>query len=150
VNFVVVKPETAGYPVSFRPITCRFDTWLGDDIVRAHPLLLVTSRLSQALQRLSGNSGFSLALIKVSSSPFFRREHPGRRLPRFWRMVVNGEPGKDDMGMLADHSLVVSLRVVQTLLGFSMREATMYQYRPQPGAPPRTVEKRRRLSRGGE
>jgi hypothetical protein len=67
VNFVVVKPETAGYPVSFPPITCRFDTWL-----------------------------------------------------------------------------------VQTLLGFCMREATMYQYRPQPGAPPRTVEKRRRLSRGGE
>jgi hypothetical protein len=86
---MVVKPETAGYPVSFQPITCR-------------------------------------------------------------RMVVNGEPGKDDMGTLPDHSLVVSLRVVQTLLDFSMRAATMYQYRPQPGAPPRTVEKRRRLPRGGE
>jgi len=73
-NFVIVRPETAGYPVSFQPIACRFDTWLGDDIVRAHPLLL----------------------------------------------------------------------------GLSMREATMCQYRPRPGAPPGAAERRRVLPHGGD
>jgi hypothetical protein len=38
------------------------------------------------------------------------------------------------MGTLADHSLIVSLRVVQTLLAFSLREAAMFQYRPTPGS----------------
>jgi hypothetical protein len=129
---MILKPETTGYPVSFEPVACRFDTWLGDDIVRAHPLLLVTSRLRRSLLRLPNASGFSFDPVRVSTSPFFRQGTPGRRLPRFWHLVVHGRPGNDDMATLADHSLVVSLRVVQTLLAFSLREAAMFQYRPTP------------------
>jgi hypothetical protein len=145
-HFMVLKPETTGYPMSFEPVACRFDAWLGDDIVRAHPLLLVTSRLRRALLRLPDGTGFSFTPVRVSTSPFFRKDNPDRRLPRFWRLVVDGRPGIDDMGMLADHSLVVSLRVVTMLLGFWVGQATLLQYQPVPG---RRWKEVRRRNEGG-
>ena len=45
-SFFTVEPEASGAPdsqTSGKAVSCIFDTWLGDDLVRAYPCLLYTS-----------------------------------------------------------------------------------------------------------
>ena len=126
-----IRPETAGYATSAvgaPSLLIHFDTWLRDDIVRAHPHVLVTTRLKKALQALKGARGFSIVGVQVTKSPFFLRHSPGRKLPKFWRVVVEGRPGIDDMGLSVDSKLVVSLRTVSVLMRFNIRNAELAQY----------------------
>jgi hypothetical protein len=134
VSFFSVEPEVAGAPASDEHaggVACVFDTWLGDDIVRAHPAVLVTTRAKNALSRLPGPTGFELTKARVTSSRFFRKHSPGRRLPRFWAVEVDGEAGRDDMGLTPSGTLVVSRRVLDVLLGFRIGRAALAQYTVQ-------------------
>jgi hypothetical protein len=130
--FYVVEPEVSGRPAG-REVTsgepvCAFDTWLGDDVVRAHPLLLVSTRLKDALSALGEITGFSWVRAHASRSPFFERHTPDRHLPSFWSVVVHGRPGVDDFGLRRDGSIVASARVVETLGRFALKHATLSQY----------------------
>lgn len=130
-GFFVVVPEVAGGSVS-RParIACVFDTWLGDDLVRVHPLFLVTTPLKRALLALDGPTGFSLARAKASPSRFWRRYGADSRLPNFWCVQTDGVAGRDDIAVTRDGSLVVSRRVFDVLIGFRLGRAVFAQYRP--------------------
>jgi hypothetical protein len=134
--FYVVEPEASGRPVAGLAASgesaCIFDTWLGDDVVRAHPLLLVTTRVKDALSALKGGAGFSVARARVFRSAFFERHHPDRALPEFWVLSVDGSPGVDDLGIGRDGSVIASARVVETLNRFTLRQATLSQYAPIP------------------
>jgi len=147
-GFFVVRPEPAGYRQrrSGDVEVLAFDTWLGDDMVRAHPLLLVTEPLMKALAGLERPTGFSLRRVRSEGSRFFRRHDPGRRLPRFWAVEVSGAPGGDDFGFDTDGSIVASQRVLDVLMRFRIRQATLAQYAPastslapEPDPPRQTV-----------
>jgi hypothetical protein len=131
-GFFVVEPEASGRPDS-TPVgdgpSCVFDTWLGDDVVSAHPLLLVTTSVKDALLELSRPTGFSLVRARATRSPFFERHSPDRPLPTFWSVEAHGRPGVDDLGMGPDGSFVASARVVDALDRFSLKHATLTQYR---------------------
>jgi hypothetical protein len=130
-TYFVVEPETAGAPApggTADAVSCVFDAWLGDELVRAHPFLLATTSLARALLGLPGASGFHVLRAKVSASEFFRTQNPGRRLPPFWALVVDGEPGRDDTGLTADGTLVVSRRVLDALISFAVGRAVFAQY----------------------
>jgi hypothetical protein len=129
VGYFVVDPEGSGRPIgqASEP-SCTFDTWLGDDLVSAHPLLLVTTRLKESLLELSQPTGFSFALARTTRSPFFERHDPDRALPTFWSVRVDGQPGVDDLGMGRGGSLVASSRVVEAMGRFSLKHATLSQY----------------------
>ena len=136
--FVVVKPETAGVALpGGEPPTFQFDIWLGDELVRAHPHFLVTAALRSSLRKLRRHRGYSFDDAAVRPSTFFRRHSPDRRLPHFWQLLVDGRPGVDDMGISDDGSLVVSLRVMETMLRSRVRRASFCQYAP--GAQPATT-----------
>ena len=145
-GFFVVRPEPAGYRQRRSGDTevLAFDTWLGDDMVRAHPLLLVTAPLMKALEALEGPTGFSLRRVRSEGSRFFRRNDSGRRLPRFWAVEVDGTPGVDDFGFDHDGSIVVSQRVLDVLMRFRIRQATLAQFAPAaaPIPPPRLHSRR--------
>ena len=130
--FFVVEPEASGRPdgrgAPAGEVSCTFDTWLGDDLVRAHPLLLVTTPLKKALEALKAPRGFALAPARATASAFFQSHDPGRRLPSFWSLEVKGRPGVDDMGMAGDGSLVASARVVEVMGRFTLKHATLSQY----------------------
>ena len=132
--FFVVEPEASGRPDGRRgpggEASCTFDTWLGDDLLRAHPLLLVTAPLKEALEGLTHPRGFSLAPARATASAFFESHYPGRRLPSFWSLDVQGRPGVDDMGRAGDGSLVASARVVGVMGRFRLKHATLSQYAP--------------------
>jgi hypothetical protein len=132
VAFYVVEPESAGRPLAAdaEPVTVSFDTWLGDDLVRAHPLLLATTPLKDALERLPSARGFEIAPVQAGPSAFYRNHNPGRTLPRFWSIRVHGRPGIDDLGRTRGGEVVASGRVVEILGGFATRHATLAQFAP--------------------
>ena len=130
-NFLTIEPEIAGAPVGSTPpghLTCAFDTWLGDDLVRAFPVLLATTPLKTALLKLRGRSGFEVQRARVRASPFFRKHNPGKRLPPFFAITVSGKAGRDDFGLTAAGVLVVSRRILDVLLGFRIGRALVGQY----------------------
>jgi hypothetical protein len=144
-GFFVVRPEPAGHRRrrSGDIDVLALDTWLGDDMVRAHPLVLVTALLMKGLEDLDGPTGFAFRRVRSGGSRFFRRNDPGRRLPRFWAVEVSGAPGVDDFGFDSDGSIVVSQRVLDVLMRFRIRQATLAQFAPaaaptaRPGLPAR-------------
>jgi hypothetical protein len=137
-RFFVVEPEMSGTPVRSESRFTRsivFDGWLGDDLVRAYPAVLVTGGLRSALQALPCATGFRLSRARVESSPFLSRQEPGRRLPPFWSVDVHGEPGQDDMGITGAGALVVSRRVLDVLVEFRVGRAVFAQYSANAQAP---------------
>jgi hypothetical protein len=128
--FLAVRPEQTGRstdPEGHGPY--RFDWWLGDDLVEAHPDLLVTDGLRQSLERLPKLSGFSLESARVEESEFFKEKNGGRHLPTFWRLLLTGTPGVHDMAVAPDRVLVVSGRALALLLGHVLEQAEISQFR---------------------
>jgi len=134
-NFLTVEPETSGILTSGSStdrVACVFDTWLGDELLRAYPAVLVTTPLKAALLALDRPSGFTVVRAQVRTSRFYRKHGPVKRLPVFWAIRVNGQAGRDDMGLTAAGVLVVSRRVLDVLLGFRIGRAVLAQHVPQP------------------
>lgn len=118
-----------------------FDTWLGDDLVRAYPAVLARTALKRSLLSLDRRSGFRVTRARTRASPFYRTHSAGKRLPVFWAIEVNGRAGRDDMGLTPAGVLVVSRRVLDILLQFRIGRAVLAQYIPEgwasrrPGTP---------------
>lgn len=130
-SFFTVEPEASGSPATdLLPdrVVCVFDSWLGDDLVRAHPAVLVTTPVKRALLGLQGHSGFEITRARSRTSEFFRKHDPGRRLPPFWAIDVRGQAGRDDMGLTPVGILVVSRRVLDVLLDFRIGRAVLTQF----------------------
>jgi hypothetical protein len=126
--FLVVKPESSSQ-VAGASGPCRFDYWLGDDLVGSPPVFLVTARLKEALLALRPAAPFLFEPALTEASAFFQRSNPGRALPDFWRWKIEGRPGEDDAG-LCGHDLVVSDRVFAALLACRLEQAEIVQFRP--------------------
>jgi hypothetical protein len=140
-SFFTIEPEASGVPVNGSPsgrVVCVFDAWLGDDVIRAYPTVLVTTPVKRALLGVKGASGFEITRARVSTSEFFRRHNPGRRLPPFWAIQIGSRAGRDDMGLTAAGILVVSRRVLDVLLDFRIGRAVLTQYTPGRSASRRT------------
>ncbi len=132
-SFLTVEPEASGFLIPRAPkgrVTCVFDTWLGDDMVRAYPALLVRTPVKEALLSLDGRSGFEITRARIRASGFYRKHSPGKRLPVFWAVQVNGQAGRNDMGLTPAGVLVVSHRILDVLLRFRIGRAVLAQYVP--------------------
>jgi hypothetical protein len=132
-TFLTVEPETSGYLIpgkTANPVRCVFDTWLGDDLVRAYPAVLARTPVKDALLSLRDRTGFEITRARIRASGFYRQHSPGKRLPVFWAIQVSGRPGRDDMGITPAGVLVVSSRVLSLLLQFRIARALLAQYAP--------------------
>jgi hypothetical protein len=127
--FLVVKPEPSSQAGN-GGTACRFDYWLGDDLVGSPPVLLVTGRLKEALQALRPPVPFVFEPVRAEATAFFRQSNPGRDLPDFWRWRVDGRPGVDEAGLWHGRELVVSGRVFTALLRGRLEQAEIQQFRP--------------------
>lgn len=142
-SFFTIEPEASGSPAPGLPpgrVGCVFDTCPGDDLVRAYPAVLVTTPVRRALLGLVGPSGFEITRARTRGSRFFRKHNPGKRLPPFWSVQVRGHAGRDDMGLTAAGTLVVSRRVLDVLLDFRIGRAVLTQFAPGRSATRRTRE----------
>jgi hypothetical protein len=131
VSFFSIEPEASGSLAACVPGKSEvyvLDGWLGDDLVRAHPGVLVTTPVKNALFRLRQPTGFRVTRARIRMSDFFRKHNPGRKLPPFCALAVHGEPGRDDMGLTTVGTLVVSRRVLDVLLDFRIGRSVLAQY----------------------
>jgi hypothetical protein len=130
--FFVVTPEDAGRaePQGDGDPLYVFDTWLGDDLVRAHPVFLATTQLKNTLETLPGPTGFHSARVRVERSPFLRRHRSQLRLPTFWVLEVYGQAGHHPLGLSSDHSLVVSRAALDCLVQHFIPHAELSQFVP--------------------
>ena len=131
-GFFVLTPEDAGRaePAADGALPLYlFDTWLGDDLVRAHPLFLATSPLKESLETLPGPAGFRAVEVRVERSRFLRGQRPNLRLPDFWALEIYGEAGVHALGLTADLSLVVSQAALELVARHSVPHAQFAQFR---------------------
>ena len=76
-SFFTIEPEASGAPdseTSGEAVSCLFDTWLGDDLVRAYPAVLVTTPVREALLDLRQSTGFVIARARVRTTWGSRRQ----------------------------------------------------------------------------
>jgi hypothetical protein len=130
--FYELAPEVAGHlgpatvidrsqhPPIARDVQYVFDGWPADDLIEACPCFIVTDRMKNLIQA-AGASGCSFGTVKVTTSEQFEElealedsEQP-RTLPPFSWLIVHGTAGRDDFGVSAKGSLVVSERMLQVL-----------------------------------
>ena len=104
-----------------------FDGWLGDDLLTTFPVYLVSERLRESLDTLCP-SGCEWSTFKMTKSATFMELHFERQLPHFWWLRIVGRAGVDDFGMSADHSLVVSERVLDCMKRFSLKHCDIAEY----------------------
>lgn len=67
----------------------RFEGWLGDELLESFPCFIVTEALARDLTT-SGMTGFRLGDVEVSVSPHFEETNPGRVVPAFRRLHIDG------------------------------------------------------------
>jgi hypothetical protein len=142
-SFFIVEPDEAWLSLPQRPAGGQpqaLGNWLGDDLVRAYPLLLVTASAAAALRALPELTGFAVGPSPVTAGAADGRSGARPAPPTFWAVDVTGEPGRDDMGLTPAGDLVVSRRVLDLLLELRVRRAFFAQYRPDRAVLPPTRE----------
>src|SRR4051812_26590492 len=124
--FYKLSPEVAGgfgpntimdstsHPPLVTRLHYRFDGWLGDELLEFFASFIVTENLQRLIQR-TNPSGCSFEPVETSRSEQFEELFPGRELPPFVWLKVNGKASRDDFGIDANNSLVVSERMLQVL-----------------------------------
>lgn len=115
----ILEPEVAGgwgvgtiadiscHPPVVTKLIYEFDGWSGDDLLTSFPCFIVTKPLADAIQSSSLN-GYELAPVQVIKSDVFAELYPGRELPEFLWLKVNGAVGRNDFAINNHHRLVVS------------------------------------------
>lgn len=104
----------AGQPDIVEALDYEFDGWGGDELLESTPCFIVTERLANEIVR-AGLSGIVFDHVEISKSGQFEDWYPGRTLPKFLWMKVEGEAGRDDFGINSDLILVVSDRALAVL-----------------------------------
>jgi hypothetical protein len=139
VPYYVIEPEVAGgfgertvldasvHPPRVSRLHYELEGWLGGEILTSFPVYVVTGRLRAALEAM-GATGVEFAPVEITTSPTFDQLYPGRQLPEFFWMKVQGRPGVDDFGMSDDHRLVASQRAYDALRQFPLGDGEARPY----------------------
>lgn len=117
--YFALQPEVAGglgentvldastHPPAVSKLHYSFDGWLGDELLESFPCYIVTARLRDVLEQATA-TGCKFADVEVTKSETFEELYPGRALPEFFWLQVDGRAGADDFGVSEDFQLVVS------------------------------------------
>jgi uncharacterized repeat protein (TIGR02543 family) len=139
-RYFYVEPEVAGgfgentvtdhsvQPFVVTYLHYVFDGWLGDVLLTSHPCFIVTEEAAKKLLEIRA-TGIRFGHVEVTTSGEFEDFHPGRRLPRFVWLQVDGRPGKDDFGIATNHTLVMSERAIDVLRRLQLTDALIKPFR---------------------
>jgi len=131
-KFYALDPEVAGelgrntamdnavHPPKVSRLHYELDAWLGDNLIQSFPCFLVTEELKQKIEA-AAFSGASFAPVELTLSANFKEQHPSRAVPQFTWLKAKGCAGKDDFGVEADGTLVVSQRALNLLQELKLR-----------------------------
>lgn len=125
-EYFVLQPEVAGglgpktvldrstHPPRVDDLHYLFEGWLGDELLETFPCFIATEALWKSLEG-AGLSGVRAGPVRVSASEQYVEIYPERVLPPFVRLLVTGDPGRDDLGLKHPARLVVSRRALEVL-----------------------------------
>src|SRR5258708_13132779 len=90
-----------------------------------------------AAGQLNKLTGVRLRNMEATPSEIFEAFHPGRRLPEFGWLKIDGKPGMDDFGIVGNGELIVSAKALAVLKSFNLNycDATPYPAPPPPPSP---------------
>jgi hypothetical protein len=127
ISYYVLEPEVAGgwgkntvfsrtpgKPVVVHKLHYQFDGWLGDELLESTPCYIASERLARGIEK-AGLKGVSFDAVEVTKSEQFEELYPGRVLPKFVWLKVDGTAGQDDFGIAPGLRLVVSERAFELL-----------------------------------
>ncbi|MEU7903554.1 hypothetical protein [Actinoplanes sp. NPDC049118] len=125
-QFYVVRPEVpgglgentvldhSGDQPRVTHLEYEFEGWLGDELITAHPAFAATTTLANRFQQ-AGLTGFHTREMEVTTSEDFDEMYPGRKIPPFIELVIDGRVGVDDFAIDKANELVVSQRALDIL-----------------------------------
>ena len=134
-----VEPEVAGglgvktilertvHPPIITKLHYEFDGWLGDELLTSFPCFIITENGKLKLQAAQ-LTGARFDRVEVTTSEQFQELYPGRELPRFVWLRVEGKPSVDDLGISPDGRLIVSEKTLETLRELSLTWAIVTEF----------------------
>jgi hypothetical protein len=130
--FYELAPEVAGHlgpgtimdrsrvTTAVIAVEYQFDGWPDDELIEAFPCFIVTNRMKELIEGARA-SGCTFGPVTVTTSDQYEEleeleelRQP-RELPSFSWLIINGTAQRDDFGISATGSLVVSERILQVL-----------------------------------
>lgn len=121
--------------VPYRPLRVELclDVWNGEDLLATAGVLAASPRLREALEQ-QGLTGFAMATLDLSVSPFFESLHRGQPAPSFYWLRAHGTPWVDDFSdpSSVEFDLLVSDRALDTLKRFSLGRVRVFSDVPRP------------------
>jgi len=139
-NYFFLEPEVAGelgngtvldttmHPPLVSKLNYQFSGWLGDVLLESFPCFIISADAADALGKDS-YTGLSFSEVETSTTPEFNAMYPGRVLPKFRWLQVQGVAGSDDFGLASDHRLVVSEKALEKLQRFGIGHALVEEFR---------------------
>ncbi|MGO4186810.1 hypothetical protein [Pseudarthrobacter sp. TAF60_1] len=125
-HFYIVRPEVAGgigdntvmdYSgdrVGVSHLHYEFESWLGDELITGHPAFAATTVLADKFKQ-AGLTGFHTRDMDVTRTEDFEEFYPGREIPPFTELVIDGKVGLDDFAINNDSDLVLSQKALDIL-----------------------------------
>ncbi len=107
-------------------IVFEYDLPTKDSIFNQSNYFFVTNPLADDLKS-QGLSGFDLRPVITSYSEKFPEI---KNLPPVWQLLLNGEHGKDDFGLISPIALIISERVVSLLKKHGSYDVQFFDYDP--------------------
>jgi len=138
-KYYLLEPEVAG-GIGDRTVLDRsgprlkatslhyeFDDWLGDDLLASSPCFIATRRLADEIT-LKKLTGVVLGNMETSRSITFETLNPGRQLPEFVWLKIDGKAGADDLGITENGKLIVSAKALAVLKSFNLNYCDVAPY----------------------
>ncbi|MEV4316754.1 hypothetical protein [Actinocrispum sp. NPDC049592] len=123
-TYYLVNPEVAGglgpetvmdttvHPPRVSRLEYEVVDWLGDCIVQSFPCYLTLRGVAKKLEALKF-TGFHSDEAAISEADEYRDINPDGELPDLVWLVVDGQPGRDDLGLTDKAELIVSEPVLE-------------------------------------
>jgi len=141
-NYFFLEPEVAGelgkatvldtttHPPLVSKLYYQFSGWLGDVLLESFPCFIICADTASRLEKDS-YTGLRFSEVETSTTPEFDAMFPGRVLPKFRWLQVQGVAGSDDFGLASDHRLVVSEKALEKLRKFGIGHALVEDFHTQ-------------------
>lgn len=106
--------DTSVHPPLVSELNYEFSGWLGDALLESFPCFIISESAAGELEK-GACTGMKLSDAEISRTAEFDSLYPGKVLPKFLWLQVQGLVGSDDFGIASDLRLVVSGKALEIL-----------------------------------
>lgn len=120
-----IRDNTAHPPV-IKKLHYIFDGWLGDDIIEAFPVYLISDKLYQSMKQ-SNLTGYKIEKCEIEKSEIFTTMQAKAILPDFYWLQIIGKNNNSDFRLNKNNQLTVSKQAFSLLKKHNIRHCDIEQ-----------------------